>query len=385
MNINKPNILHVINVFFSLSYFGDQFRYFSNKNYKQYLICSPSSELDSYSKSQKISYLEVEINRRISIIADVKALIKICKYIYTNNIDVVVGHTPKGALLAMIAGFIMRVPKRIYFRHGLVYETMTGFKRRLMIVLDRLTSRCSTKIVVVSNYLFERSLSDRLNKDRKQIILGKGTCGGIDTRRKFNPELIDNNNLEKLRKSLTIEKNDFVIGFCGRLVKDKGIVELVESFQILEKSYPDKKINLLLIGGYEERDVLPASIIQMIQNDPNIICTGFIYEDIEYYYSLMNLFIFPSYREGFGMALIEASAMEIPVLGTNHTGCKDALIDGETGYYISNTVEGILNGITKILTHSNPSELGKEGRQFVVSNFDNLVLWPIIETELYLK
>lgn len=385
-NLNENrNILHVINIYFSLSYFGDQFKYFSQKGYKQHVICSPAAQLKEYSEEQGIEFEEVGISRKITLLADIYAIFKIARYIQKNKIDVIVGQTPKGALLAMIAGYIMRVPKRIYYRHGLVYETMTGFKRRMMIFLDRLTSLCSTKIVVVSDYLYKRSIDDKLNKASKQLILGKGTCGGIDSNNKFNPELINSKTQNALRKSLGIETNDFVIGFCGRLVKDKGIVELVDSFHILKNAHSNRKLKLLLVGGYEERDILPSSTIQKIENNPNIICTGFIYENIEYYYSLMSLFILPSYREGFGMALIEASAMEIPVLGTNHTGSKDALIDNKTGFYISNSVDSILNGINKILEHSNPSLLGKEGRRFVVSNFDNLVLWPKIESELYSK
>jgi glycosyltransferase involved in cell wall biosynthesis len=379
------NVLHVINIYFSLAYFGDQFIYFSGKGYKQYLICSPSDFLNEYSKKQKIEYFEIEITRKISLVKDLKAIYKICKYIRKNNIRIIVGHTPKGALLAMLAGYIMRVPKRIYYRHGLVYETMSGFKRNLMISIDRLTAFCSTKVVVVSTYILERSLTDRLNSANKQLILGKGTCGGIDTQGKFNPNLTDKEKLEQLREEFKIKKNTIVIGYCGRLVKDKGIIELVDSFIKMETEKVRDNFKLLLVGGYEERDVLPEYTIQQIANNPNIICTGFIYNDIEYYYGLMNLFILPSYREGFGMAVLEASSMGVPVLATNNTGCLDSLVEQKTGFYITNTVDGITEGIQKVLSHPNPSELGKNGREFVVFNFDNKVLWPQIETKLYLS
>lgn len=377
-------ILHVINIYFSLSYLGNQFKYFAEKGYKQYLICSPSENLENYSKEQRIEFLELKINRRISIFQDIYAVIRTCRYIRKNKINIVVGHTPKGALIAMISGFLMRVPKRVYYRHGRVFETMTGIKKKIMIFIENLTSFCATNIVVVSNYLYQKSIEDKLNSIEKQIVLGKGTCGGIDTVNKFNPSLININEIQKLRKKYCIDFKDFVIGFCGRLVKDKGIIELVESFNILQKKYPARKIKLLLVGDYDQRDGLPQSTINEIKNNPEIICTGFIFNKIEYYYSLMNLFILPSYREGFGMALIEASSMGIPVLGTDQTGCKDALINNKTGYYINNSVVGIIEGVEKIFNHPKPTILGENGRQFVVANFENLKLWPEIEKKLYL-
>lgn len=381
---DKRNILHVINIFFSLSYLGNQFKYFSEKGYKQYLICSPSENLESYCKEQNVEFLELKINRSISIFQDMYAVIRTCIYLKKNKIEIIVGHTPKGALIAMLSGFLMRVPKRVYYRHGRVYETMTGMKRKMMIFIENVTSSCATNIVVVSNYLYQKSIDDQLNSIEKQIVLGKGTCGGIDTVNKFNPSLIDFNEIQKMRNKYGIESTDFVIGFCGRLVKDKGIIELVESFNMIQNKYPTRKIKLLLVGDHDKRDGLPQLTINEIKNNPNIICTGFIYENIEYYYSLMNLFILPSYREGFGMALIEASAMEIPVLGTDHTGCMDALINDKTGYYIKNSTTSIIEGFEKVFNHSEATLLGKKGRKFVVENFDNLVLWPKIESELYL-
>ncbi|QBO59685.1 glycosyltransferase family 4 protein [Chryseobacterium salivictor] len=377
-------ILHVINIYFSLSYLGNQFKYFSGKGYKQFLICSPSKELEKYSKEQNIESLQLKINRSISIFQDLYAVIRTCIYIRKNKIDIIVGHTPKGALIAMLSGFIMRVPKRTYYRHGRVYETMTGVKRKLMILIENLTSFCATDIVVVSNYLYQKGIDDQLNSVEKQIVLGKGTCGGIDTVEKFNPLSIDFNESRKYMNKYGLESTDFVIGFCGRMVKDKGIIEFVEAFNILQKKYPERKIKLLLVGDYEERDALPQSTINEIKNNHDIIRTGFIFDKIEYFYSLMDLFVLPSYREGFGMALIEASAMGIPVLGTDHTGCMDALINNKTGYYINNSVKGIVEGVDKILNHPDPKLLGENGRQFVTANFENLKLWSEIETKLYL-
>jgi len=379
------SILHVTNIYFSLSYFiGEQFLYFSKKGYRLHVICSPSELLDNYAEQMNFSYSEININRAITPYRDILAIFRICLYIKRNRIDIVVGHTPKGALLSMIAAMIMRVPKRIYFRHGLVYETSTGYKRKILLNIDRLTAYCSHVVVCVSPSLYKTSIDDRLNRVEKQIILGKGTCGGVDTKNKFN---INNLNKEKLcflRNKLGIGNDTFVIGFCGRIVRDKGINELIEAFDKIRIHHPEKHFCLLLVGMFEERDTLSVNMINKVKTDIDIVYTGFVNDNIEYYYALMNLFILPSYREGFPISVLEASSMNLPVLTTRVTGCIDSIIDLYTGVFVGNNSASILDGLEYYL--SNPDLLnmhGENGRRFVEENFEQTLMWPIIEN-LYL-
>jgi len=378
-----PNkkILHVVNIYFVLPYFiGEQFLYLEEKGYDMHVVCSPSEHLNAYSKKMGFKYKEISILRTISIFQDLKSLLSICNYIKKNKIDIVVGHTPKGGLLAMLAAYVTRVPNRIYFRHGLVYETSSGIKRKVFILMEKLSAKCATKIVCVGPSVYEKSLFDNLNKEDKQIVIGRGTCGGIDSMLKFNPENIDIQKRDNVKNLLNLNSTDFVIGYCGRLVKDKGIIDLVTAFQQVSTKYNFK---LLLVGDFEERDALPADIIIKIKSDPNIIITGFIFNDIEYYYSLMDVFILPSYREGFPMSVLEASSMKRPVLTTTVTGCIDSIIDGKTGFYVSNSSYGIMKGILRLREYSNLEEMGENGRKFVLEYFDNKILWPMIENELY--
>lgn len=171
------NILHVVNISFVIPYFlGNQLSYFNKKCYKEYIVCSSSPELESFSRIYGFEYKEVEILRKISVMKDFVAISKTMQYIKSKQIDIVVGHTPKGALIAMIAAFILRVPVRIYFRHGLVYETSMGFKRKLLISIDKLVAALATKIVCVSPSLYKKSIDDKLNLVSKQVLLSKGTC-----------------------------------------------------------------------------------------------------------------------------------------------------------------------------------------------------------------
>lgn len=377
MNYNKKNILHVVNIYFVIPYFiGGQFRYFREKGYNLHVVCSESPYLKDYAKEQHFDYREIPVLRSIDPIQDIKSIRRICQYIKEQNIGVVVGHTPKGGLLSMIAGWLMRVPKRIYFRHGLVYQTSTGLKRFVLMTVDRVASRLATKIVCVSPSVLQHSIEDRLAPAHKQIILGKGTCSGIDTQGKFNPAKIDAGKLSALKMRWEVAESDWVIGYTGRLVRDKGIIELVKAFRIL-KEY-DPRFKLLLVGMFEIRDALPEDVQRDIRNDPQIVWTDFQNADMEYFYSMMNVYVLASYREGFPTGVLEAQSMEIPVITTKATGCCDSIQEGVTGLFVQHDARELAVDILKI-RDGRTGVSGSKGRAWVVDCFDNLKVWSEIE------
>lgn len=369
------NILHVVNIYFVLPFFiGDQFKYFKDKGFGMHAACSDSEYLADYAKKQGFSYLATPINRSISIKDDLRSIRALCRYIRRNKIDIVVGHTPKGGLLAMIAGRICSVRKRIYFRHGLVYETSHGFKRFVLKSVDRLASACATKIVCVSPSVLERSISDKLAPAKKQTILSDGTCNGVDTVGQFNPEKVDREAVAALRKKYGIGKDDFVIGYSGRLVRDKGVIELVEAFDRLSGA---DNCKLLLVGMFEQRDALPESTRQRILNDPRIIFTGFVNGCMENYYSLMDMYVLASYREGFPTGVLEAQSMGLPVVTTRATGCCDSIVDGVTGLFADNSAEDLARKIDQVRVDKKID--GANGRAWVKEKFDSRIVWKEIE------
>lgn len=375
-------ILHVVNISFVIPFFlGKQLNHFSSKGYKEYVVCSPSDELDVFSKRYEFKNHPYEILREFSLLSDLKAILHVYRLIKRENIDVVNGHTPKGALIAMVAAFMAQVPKRIYFRHGLVYETSTGLKRLILKSVDRLTASMATKVVCVSPSLAKKSLEEGLNPSYKQVILSNGSCNGIDIEQ-FSRTSIDPIKMDALKNELGISEDDFVIGFTGRLVRDKGIVELVNAYKQLSLKYDNFK--LLLVGMFEKRDSLPDDVVNMIKSDLHIIYIGYVGNSmIQYYYALMDVFVFPSHREGFGMSVIEASSMEVPVVASRITGCVDSVIENETGLFIQNGEKEIVAAIEKL--YRNPDmrlRFGKAGKQFVKKSFNQRLLWDDIE-ELY--
>ena len=374
------NILHVVNIYFVLPYFlGEQLSFMQEKGNKVHIICSPSNELEEFSKAYGIDYKEIEILRSFNILKDIQAIISIYRYIQSLKINVVVGHTPKGGLLSMVASFIAGVPKRVYFRHGLVYETSSGLKKKILMFIERLSSFFATQVVCVSPYLLERSVRDRLTKPTKMIVLGAGSCNGVDVYGKFNPAKINLEKKKALRDKLRIPKDAWIIGFVGRLTEDKGIKELLDAFRGFEKS----NVYLLLVGPVDSRLPLPDQYLNQLKENERIIMTGMVNTDLEYYYSIMNTLVLPTHREGLGTCLLEASSMEIPIIASGFTGSKDAIVNEITGLYTSLEGQDLYNKIFKFYNSQDYAvKCGKNGRLHMIEKFDQNLIWQEL-LELY--
>lgn len=367
-------VLEVINLSASaINFIGGQFKYLREEGgYDMHLICSPGEGIESFCQENEVHYYPVELRRQVSLINDIKALTKICRYIKQNEIDIVVAHQPKARLLGMLACMLTGVRHRIIFSHGILYETMTGLKRWLIMQNEKFTSRLATRVVCVSQYVKEFRLADGIDKPSKQVILGRGTCNGIDTINKFNPSLVDNNVIADLRNKYGLASDDFVIGFCGRLVRDKGVVELLSAYNILVEKHPEISIKLLVVGEAEKRDGLPQETLDIINKGKGIVFTGAVnYSEIQNYYMLMNVLVLPSHRDGFGLVAIEASAMEIPAIVSDYTGCRETIIPNETGLYINKDPMSIVRAVEICLNTRYAKQLGRHGRLFVCENFEH--------------
>lgn len=371
--------LHVFTVISTpISFFDEQFKFLSTHG-QQICVVSSSEEDSTFSERNSITYRQIDIKRKISPFSDVKVIVSLVRLIRQEKFDIVVGHTPKGAMVAMIAAKLAGVKTRIYYRHGLIYTTATGLKRTIFKTVERLTALLATNIVNVSPSLCQLAVKDKLNSDAKQTVIGCGTCGGIDTIDTFNPAKVSVDTVSALRHTLGIPDGAFVVGFCGRLCHDKGIIELIDGFELFKQAHPEIDARLLLVGPYDARDILPQSIKDEIESNPSIIAPGAVsHHYLPNYYSLMDVFVFPSYREGFGMTVIEASAMRLPILVSRSHGCVDSIREDVTGRYIDLTPQSIASSLTEMLTPELRQRLGGAGRDFVTKNFERTAMWPKI-------
>lgn len=377
-------ILHIFTLSRTpIAFFDGQFRYLKEQGYEVVLACKCEDGIKEFSERNGVKYFPIEIPRSMSLVAIMRAIGEIRKIIRNEKPEAVFGHTPVGALVAMIASKMTGVKNRIYYRHGIIYSTMAGVKLKVFMAEEKFVSALATKIVNVSPSLAEKCAKDGINKCEKQTVLGKGTCGGIDAQGIFNPEHLDAERMEKERERFGLKGVDLVFGFCGRFCKDKGTPELVEAYELFKKLHPELNVALLMVGSFDERDILPEKTKKVMLESRDITLTGSVQKkDIPLYYRLMDCFVFPSHREGFGMCVIEASAMEIPILVTPSHGCIDSIKEGVTGYYIGLSADSICQGMERMLDKDHMALIGKQGRQFVLDNFDYKVMWPLIN-ELY--
>jgi glycosyltransferase involved in cell wall biosynthesis len=359
-------VLHVINISFVINhFFGNQFTYFAKKGYEFTIACSEDEHLYKEARLKGFKVFPIPILRSIAPIQDLISIIKLAKYIKSEKFDLVIAHSPKGGLIGILAAYLAGVKKRVFFRHGVVFETSSGFKKRLLIVIEKIIGIFATDVVNVSESLEKLSNQYRLNKAEKNILLGKGTCNGIDLNRfQYRPKL----------------NTEFVLGYVGRLSRDKGIIELVEGW--LQFSSGKENVFLHLVGPLDPRDILPEDIIYKIRNTESIIYFDLV-EDTSSYYNEMDVFILPSYREGFGMVVLEASACGLPVITTRSTGCINAIVENLTGIYTKINPLDIALAINYYFENPNlRKQYGSEGIQFVKEYFSEQKLFDEIEKKV---
>lgn len=372
-------VLHVFTLLTTPeSFFYGQFGYLAEHGHEIHLVTDDEEDIE-FSRRNHIIYNRIPIIRAISPMGDIGTIKKLMQLIRREKYDAVFGHTPKGAMVAMIAAKLAGVKTRVYYRHGLIYTTAKGLKRSILKTVERLTAACATHIVNVSPSLSKLAVKDHLNSSRKQTVIGLGTCGGIDTIDIFNPTKVSQEKVSALRHALGVPDNAYVVGFCGRLCRDKGIIELIEGFRIFQQAHPDIVSCLLLVGPYDARDILPPQVKDEIEENHSIVAPGSVsHHFLPDYYSLMDVFVFPSYREGFGMTVLEASAMRIPVLVSRSHGCVDSIRENITGCYIDITSQSIASGLSDMLVPQLRQRLGNAGRDFVTENFERTRMWPRI-------
>lgn len=359
------------------AFIGDQFSYFQIEgDYEMHLICTPNDTINDFVNKQNIQYCPIEISRQFSIKKDFRALWQIRKYIKRNKFDTVIVHYfPKACFLTILACLFLGIKHKVIIAHGVLHDTMTGLMRKLVIWEQKWDVMHVEKVICVSNSVAKRRAQDGIEKPKKQIVLGGGSCNGVDAFNKFNPDHIPQEEIDRLRESFGLAKDTFVVGFSGRLVRDKGVTELLEGFKTLKGEHKEKNIKLLIIGSPEKRDALPAETMDYLNDNKDIIFTGRVpYHEIQKYYLLMDMLVLPSYREGFPTVVLEAGAMGIPVAVSKSTGCIDSIVDGKTGIFIDIEGTSIKDGIVRYFDDEFRLKIGKQARTHVLENYEHTII-----------
>jgi lipopolysaccharide/colanic/teichoic acid biosynthesis glycosyltransferase/glycosyltransferase involved in cell wall biosynthesis len=300
-----------------------QLRYLREQGFDVAVIASPGPELDALRDREGVEVFAVPMEREIAPLADLRALVALTRLLAHERPALVNASTPKGGLLGSMAAFLAGVPIRIYTLRGLRLETTRGWKRRVLATTERVAAACAHEVLCVSESLRARTEELRLVPRRKTKVLARGSSNGVDAGR-FSPVPAV---ARALRERLGIGARP-VVGFVGRLARDKGIDDLAAAFESLRTTRRD--LVLLFVGDDDPGDPISPALRERLRADPSVVITGFI-DDVAPYYGVMDVVAFPSRREGFPNVPLEAASAGVPVVGVRATGTVDAVVDGETG------------------------------------------------------
>ena len=345
--------------------------------YEVKLVTSNSHINSRITEFEGVEVKAIEMSRKITPFQDLRALYKLYKFILNENPDIVYTFTPKAGLLGMMASFLSRVPVRIHNIVGMPLMEANGKKFILLKFTERLTYFFSTKIFCNSF-----GLKEYINSNLTSLpitVIGQGSINGVDT--KYFKNRYNKEEELKIRGEYKILKDDFVITFIGRIVKDKGINELVESFVNLVKKYPNLK--LLLVGDYEESlNPIDKKNKKFIDELDSIIVIGFK-NDIRKFLVITDLFTLPSYREGLPNTLIEAGSFGIPLLATDINGCNEIIENNKTGILVKKKdAKSLEDGIEKLILNKKLYTYIRDNvRDKIIKKYDQNYFWKELKSE----
>lgn len=345
--------------------------YLQSQGYKVAAVCSPGPWLGKV-QEDGISTYSISMNRSISPLADLRALLQLSALFRQNHFDIVHTHTPKANLLGRLAACTAGVPVVCGTEHGFYFYGMSGWPRRAHRLWSRLGARCSDVTFVVNQEDLKTASQERIIPPRKVRFLEGGT--GVDLER-FRPQGLR----AETRRSLGIEDDTLVVGIVARLAYEKGYREFLQAAaRVLDQR---TRTRFLSLGPSDatDRSEFEALASQLgISGDISFLGMRL---DMPALYEAMDIVVLPSYREGMPTTLMEAAAMERPVVATDIRGCRDVVREGETGLLVPpRDSEALAAAITSLL--SDPErrrQMGLAGRRRAERLFDQRKIFAQVE------
>lgn len=342
-----------------------------------HFACTPDDRTQEVALREAATFHPIKLSRKLSPFQDIVSLILMIRLIRKLRPDIVHSHSPKAGIVAMLAGWFCRVPVRIHTIAGLPLMETSGFKRKLLVWVERLTYNAATAVwpnsKVQKEEIFQQNIYPR---STKLEVIGQGGSNGIDLSHFSPTEALQAQALD-FRKEQGIQPDDVVLSFVGRLANYKGVNELVTAFVQLQEQYPQLK--LLLIGPLEDINPLEPNTLQHIEQHPSIISVGH-QSDIRKYLLASQIFVFPSYREGFPQSLMQACAMGLPTIATDINGCNEIVAHGQRGLLIPiKDSKSIIEAVEKYL--NDPELMAKYAAAaalFIRNHFEQNTFWNLI-------
>jgi glycosyltransferase involved in cell wall biosynthesis len=338
------------------------------------LVCGPGPHIEEVEEAEGMEVHQIPLTRQITPKDDAIAVAKLTSLLRRIKPDIVQTYTPKAGLVGMAAAATARVPIRVHGVVGMPLMEARGRRAAMLQISERTTYRMATHLTC-NSFELRNWIHEHLTK-RPITVIGNGSINGVDVD-KFSQSQFTKTANTNLRRSLGIKPSEMVFLFVGRVVRDKGVEELITAFTRLAKDHP--KARLLMVGDYEpELDPLSPEVDNAIRNHPGITETGWV-NDVRPYIALSHCFVIPSYREGLPNSLIEAGSMGLPSVATDINGCNEVVIPGANGDLVPKKDAAALEAAMRRMIEDPTyrETLQRKSRESIVSRFaQREYFWP---------
>lgn len=371
-------MIHIVQTFTtptSLLFLEGQTHFWEQNGYKVYVLTSDSDELLRFGTLNNVPTSSISFCRTsFSIIKDLKSCFQLIHFFKKVKPFIAHGNTPKAAFLTMITAKATNIPIRIYEIHGLPVETARWPMKIVYFLVERICCGLATHVIAVSPSLRKLVITKGLVVPSKISVMHNGSCNGVDAMLKFNPLFTNIEEVAALKLRYGIAPNQAVVGFVGRLTKDKGVIELYKAWQKVKQRFP--MAMLLVIGSVDERVPLSNKWLEKLAADKTSVCTGEV-KNMASHYALMDFMVLPSHREGLGNVVLEAAAMKKPAIVSYVTGLKDTILKNHTGLFCqARSADDLMLKIIFYLDNKPKAEAhGIAARAWVVQHFCPVDVW----------
>lgn len=371
-------IAHITTIDLSLRYLLlNQLRSIQAAGYEVVGISTPGPDVPVLTTAG-IRHLSAPMTRTFTPMADLKALARLVRIMRCERFTLVHTHNPKPGLLGQLAARLAGVPIVVNTLHGFYFhDGMPSARRRFYIALEKIAARCSDVILSQNSEDIETAIAEGICSPEKIKFLGNG----IDIRR-FDRRQLAQSKLAQLRAEFKLDAARPVVGFVGRLVAEKGILELLQAAKQVLTVIPN--VQFLVIGplDHEKADALTPAIAQEYGVADAFTFTG-MRQDMPELYALMDLFVLPSHREGFPRSPMEASAMSVPCVVTDIRGCREAVEHEQNGLLVPlGDIDELAQAMLRLLQQPAYAQaLGQTGRLFAETRFDEELVFQKVKAE----
>lgn len=373
-------LVHVMTVPQSLAFFHGQVGFMKEHGLDVRVVTSPGEPLQEFGLQEHVPVYAVEMPRRVTPLRDLLAVLQLWLLLRRIRPTIVHAHTPKGGLLGTLAAWLNQTPLRVYHIRGLPFMTATGFRRALLWWTERISCLLAHQVLCVSHSLREVAIQEGICPPHKIKVLLGGSGNGVDAMGRFNANTVKTEHRQRIRNQHRIPREALVVGFVGRVVRDKGMTELAEAWASIREEFPEA--HLLVVGEDEPQDPVPPDVMNQMRSDPRVHLVGPT-RDVAPFYAAMDLLTLPTYREGFPNVLLEAMAMALPVVATRIPGCVDAVVEGETGLLVPpKDARALADGLRQYLRDDlSRWAHGEAGRKRALRDFRREAIWAALYEE----